>query len=1226
MASRALWCCMAAATAAVAAAAGSEGDDDAVRMLLVEVSEAGAEVVFARMVPDGSAVLQRQGAHYPPHHIHADTEKKEEEKDGEKPDAAHTAAPTVHTHVLFHPTAKTTSGPGLHMLSYPNVRRFRAHGWNFENETFSEGSESHPHAVVDFAVPAHVDTVTVDDTDLAMSFEVPVPSHVAVRRGAYSAHRRGATLGRGGEVQQGKSIENLDQSMDAAGVLRALPRSGPVGTQQNFVFLAGGYLASQREQFLKDLDHVVNILQQACGGGTCEGAMHLTNTVPFKRYFTTFNVFAVFEPSAQEGASIPKTKTVVNNNLDCSYGTQVHRALFCSPSKVIALADTAPCGALEKTNVVSIVLVNSKEYGGAASYRPTVRVGSFSVNEAVFNLNDAKQKGLFASLFFHEVGHCYSDLMDEYDTGMSESTVIVYPNCAASKSAALSQWSEWYSFDVNKIQPSDHRVYYQLDTPSQVCGWSNYWKASTACFMEKLSDNGEVPRLCPVCREKSVSQFYNTGMDISSPKCPLGEETLYVDNTRGVHIFINSVIALLSRQQDGGPMQVLWSCQPVGGTSNKALSPVNGEDGYVFISKTNFTNCGGTTTTGIKVTVQLSDQTLWMTTSGRATTNGKMEQSYSWTVMTAPDASAQAGVEKRNCFEGVLPAAVRPTSLAGSPTATFEYYSVCQPGKTCKAEYSTRQYNASIAEDSGVSLDDVKSLLIPWGLIAIGGLIAFLMIWWCCVKHFSFGKAKSVYETRYDKKVSILRRIIVFSGLFFLLVAVAAMVVGTFYFNEVGAFMRQVLIAGYMLAMLLFVMAFVGTVAAHFRAKVMLYVNSLGLFFSFAVMVYATHVTKYIADHITDGGCDATDTSTTNARDVALPPCAQDDTDVAICGIKGVGCELGELWKELVKSQPDKICDFQKELKCSGYKQPCNRGASFDYCPVRCDEANSLYGDACKVKLEDDIQSNAETLFPIMIALTFCMGLALFNNFALAVLLGRQHVAQRKKQKAALQVFTTNHRQGKVKWSPNLQAGSKNKAIRLLRALSPEQREKMKQRFQRADKNNDGSLDKKELRQFLRAVLCRDLTASDSDEVFNLNDQNKDGKLQYTEFEAMFDPESPAGGGGTRGGGGGGGGGVEMSPKDSGPPGSPLNLGKANAYNYTKFDEHSVPTPQKAYGSDNAAPLPPPQAQYVSCFFKYHIHTHTQHTNSQLRHRGGRGGGGPAPPPANPMSAGLMYA
>eukprot|EP01060_Flectonema_neradi_P014793 TRINITY_DN2144_c1_g3_i2.p1 TRINITY_DN2144_c1_g3~~TRINITY_DN2144_c1_g3_i2.p1 ORF type:complete len:1149 (+),score=221.61 TRINITY_DN2144_c1_g3_i2:84-3530(+) len=1083
------------------------------KLVVIEVSqESGAEVVFSKLTSDSVA-----------------SHKK-----------IHPARKTIEgdeLHVKFHDTPEKQKigheGDMSHHITHTNARSFEAHGWDPEGEEFKSGTEYHKHASIDAVLPPHVTSVVVEDAHLEVSFVVQIPTIKEINLSG-RIHKRST---RAGHV--------LDQE-----VLPTLSQSGPTETQQNLIFLSGGYLSSQKAQFEEDVNNVKNILFNTCSD--CENAAHLNHSVPYKRYLGGFNVFAVWQSSPQEGASIPTQGVVVNDNLDCSYGTVVERALFCSPAKIQALAETAPSGCVNKQNVVAIVLVNSKLYGGAASYRPTVRVGSFSVS--YFDLNDYKsQRGTFASLFFHETGHCYADLMDEYDTQVPESKVIAYTNCHHSDTGE--PWTPWLTYlDSKAVRDAiaGESDYYSVATkPIAKCGWTNYFKPSDNCFMEKLTVNGIVPRLCPVCREGSVLMFYKTGIDTTYPKCPLNSEKLFITATgkhSGVYIFVNREFGNYKEAIDGGSVTVTWRCGVSGSMTSAPWEnkKVDGhfnsdEPTFVYVTAQWYRDCKGTTSAPITVSVTFTDNTLWVTPQAksayeteRLSANGnsvpenqKFSQTYSWTVEMVNDIATVNQNGTRNCLD-LLPAGTRPSTtiydqintMNTAGTVSVDYVSQCLSSDGCTTEYNYTKPFVAVTPSEKNAVSDVEDLMTgPIGIGAGVFVIMFLFSWTCLSIKNSFRRAKSVYSTKFDRWVGWLRKIIMFFGLLFMIVAIVGAVIVLLKYDEVGSFLKLVLLAALLLCIMLFVMAYVGFTAAFFRAKWMLWINGLGLFFTLCLMCYTTYVVIYVGKHIDDTGCTPSPAGSAPVEEdiTVVSQCSTEDPDVAICGISGVGCELRELWKTLVENTPDKICAFQDELECSGYTQPCNRQQNTDFCPANCDpDSNIMYGDACKVKLQDDIKKGCEDITPIMIGLTIAMAFAMFNNILLGCLIRSQHKQQRKEQNRCLRNYTDKVRGGGS--GAMVMAGTTNRALRLMRALDPEQRELMTRRFEQADRNKDGTLSKRELRNFLRAVLSNKLTDVECAECFAKADTNKDGTISFSEFQELFNP------GGRKD--------VEMAPKE----------------------------------------------------------------------------------------------
>eukprot|EP00756_Hemistasia_phaeocysticola_P009581 Hpha_TRINITY_DN14918_c4_g6::TRINITY_DN14918_c4_g6_i1::g.143001::m.143001 len=1213
-----------------AAAAGQAGDEEDRHVLIsISVSHDEAWINFARfstttadkhsrlypadplrrsrrgrLLPDGTPP-RRNFRH--PHHFTSDEDFTGEPKGGHD----------HHGHQHDHPDARNDTEEYVHVL-YPNTaggaevdhvytfdcpRKQHIHSFDFRTGDWLTGIEMMESGIVPVVIPQFVRQVHVEYNGWNQMLEVP--NAEAVRRWGRTVKIREKTKrGTVHTLQTTAASEVVDYTIDADGNKNQLNHGGPPETQNNFVFLAGGYTADQKNVFLNDLDYVMTLWDTNCEGypggadGACGNAIkNMPATVPYRRYASAMNVFAVWQPSVDQGASAPNEGITKSTNLACSYGTSVPRALLCKQELTIALADTAPSGAFEKKNVVSVVLVNADSYGGAASYRaqPTTRFGAFATGyfrPFTANPRVSSPLGTFGSLFFHEVGHCYANLMDEYDTGITESRDKDYVNCVSPQKVAANTipWQGWMSCCTSPTAAKSHLLstakykmtdaligdatildYFTVDTTvNDVCGWSNYKQPSANCMMEKLtqreSDNKlHVPRLCPVCREATVEMMYTTGLDISMPKCPNKDEELYVDDSRGSYIFLNSKIGEWKFLKDGGIVEYTWTCGLASGVSFKAAPwttetvPRNQTDfdkevgSYVYVTAADVRACAGgqsNVLTTVKVTVE--DLTPWV---GASRDRSKMKQEYTWNFKAVPDVTTSGAVRRCNascandtdphqgqagskalssCVDPSgskldrLPTNVQPTvirqwlkssSFSASDYSKFDHWAKCDAAdksKTCFIDFpQPREYNTDLAAAppklSGSSVDGL--ILGPIGGGIVGGVLLFLAVWYKCSKSLSMRATKNIFNTNIDGPVRFFRRFIIISGVFFGIVAIAALGLGVFLYTTVGEFLKVALLFAFLLALDLLIMAFVGTTAAYFRAMAMLFINSFGLLIAFAVMCFATYLVDYIGANIVTPPC------TTTGDEVGLADaCTETQTeDVALCGFKNAGCELREVWKSAVSDFPDKVCAFQDELECSGYLVACDKNPSSDFCPKGCDptdpeERTSRYGDACKIKLQNDIADNCKnTLFPLMIALTICMAGALINNFILAILLKMQRSRQRDAQVDQLRCFTQSQI-GKNK-DGMVGAGSKSKAVRLLRCLSQEQRQKIAKRFKDADKDGNGTLDRKELSLFLKAVLSSDLTKAELDEAFDLADRNKDGTVDLSEFIDLFDPGSSKKGG-----------------------------------------------------------------------------------------------------------------
>ena len=268
---------------------------------------------------------------------------------------------------------------------------------------------------------------------------------------------------------------------------RTMQLAGLVQQQPNVVFLSSGYLSGEHENFFRDVSRAI------------DGVVGIE---PYDKYFGLWNIYAVFQPSAERGASHPSNGISVDTNLDCSYGKTTIRALSCSSRLVAALAATVP--AVDSR----IVIVNDITYGGTGGTNTAV----------VYNGE------YLGAVLAHELGHSIADLSDEYDFQLFESDHIPLANCWSGSGSI--PWAGW--IDAGEV----------LQKPSPVCGYSNYYKPTNEeCIM--FSTVGE--SFCPVCKEAIVKSIYDMkpAMKIGTPRCPLSAETTIVNKshpTAALHV------------------------------------------------------------------------------------------------------------------------------------------------------------------------------------------------------------------------------------------------------------------------------------------------------------------------------------------------------------------------------------------------------------------------------------------------------------------------------------------------------------------------------------------------------------------------------------------------------------------------------------------------------------------------------------------------------------------
>eukprot|EP01063_Lacrimia_lanifica_P041246 TRINITY_DN957_c0_g2_i1.p1 TRINITY_DN957_c0_g2~~TRINITY_DN957_c0_g2_i1.p1 ORF type:complete len:1019 (+),score=265.48 TRINITY_DN957_c0_g2_i1:130-3186(+) len=335
--------------------------------------------------------------------------------------------------------------------------------------------------------------------------------------------------------------------------LQVIQKVGPVDSTYNIAILAGCYAPGSRDKW----DSVVSKLTRFMRGTTLLDKELLIsgtplNSQPTNRYFSHFNVFAVWDESPQDGANHPNADGYVAdpkpNRLQCSYGTTIKRLLACNFAETYALASHAPGADL------IMVMVNDDEYGGAGG-------GGM----AWLYTGEMMER-----VFHHEMGHAAADLGDEYDYGFSESKNIRMKNCAFDANAVT--WSKWQ--DHWKVVGEPHE-------PFPICSYTNYVRprrgttGDDVCLMRSSG----IASMCDVCREGMLTDGFfgpKKGIDFTLPRCPLEQETLVVRENSIGRLHVNPIMQDFFMYHQlhelfGPAFKVAWSCR-----SAPAGVPCNG--------------------------------------------------------------------------------------------------------------------------------------------------------------------------------------------------------------------------------------------------------------------------------------------------------------------------------------------------------------------------------------------------------------------------------------------------------------------------------------------------------------------------------------------------------------------------------------------------------------------------------------------------------------------------
>jgi len=184
----------------------------------------------------------------------------------------------------------------------------------------------------------------------------------------------------------------FDQVIDPADyhILREKPAAGDAvfeiqvtgdpHAKVDFVFLAEGYAAEEKDKFKSDLGKMTD---------------YLFSVEPYKKMKDHFNVRGVFRPSPESAMDEPRQRVYKKTVLNASFNAfDLDRYMLIEDDHAMhEIAGRVPYDAI-------IVLVNSKRYGG----------GSICLDYCVTTVDHPSSR----QVFVHELGHSFANLADEY--------------------------------------------------------------------------------------------------------------------------------------------------------------------------------------------------------------------------------------------------------------------------------------------------------------------------------------------------------------------------------------------------------------------------------------------------------------------------------------------------------------------------------------------------------------------------------------------------------------------------------------------------------------------------------------------------------------------------------------------------------------------------------------------------------------------------------------------
>jgi hypothetical protein len=257
--------------------------------------------------------------------------------------------------------------------------------------------------------------------------------------------------------------------------------TGNIGSFINIVVLGDGYLESELGKFVADAKETVTALFKE---------------PPFSNYQNYFNVFLIEVPSNESGAAMDP-ENLIDNFYGSTFGyAGIDRLLV--PTKNEKITDVLANNFPSYDQV--IMVVNSTKYGGSGGW-----VASMSTNASS------------NEIAFHELGHSFSNLADEYWAGDNYAHEAI--NMTQETNISDLRWKNWYGdFNIG--------LYPYEESPS-------WYRPHQNCKMRYLG----VP-FCSVCLQGIVERIHSLVSPVLSY-----EPTLITDTNKKYPIKFNIVLA-----------------------------------------------------------------------------------------------------------------------------------------------------------------------------------------------------------------------------------------------------------------------------------------------------------------------------------------------------------------------------------------------------------------------------------------------------------------------------------------------------------------------------------------------------------------------------------------------------------------------------------------------------------------------------------------------------------
>ncbi|CUG69457.1 tetraspannin, putative [Bodo saltans] len=917
--------------------------------------------------------------------------------------------------------------------------------------------------------------------------------------------------------------------------LMTLRVAGPAERVNSIVFLSDGYLASDNQTFFDKVNSALSTIDASYNDEPTIQTMKAT--VPFGRYVAFWNVYAIFQPSPQAGASRPLYNLVVNDNLGCYHTPQLERAIACDRSKSMSLARVAPIPE-DPDNFLIVVLVNTVIYGGTGLFQAgTIHIGQF-FGGIVGTTPMADNQ--YASLVNHECGHAFGQLLDEYAIGLTANAPYVqWSNCVQPSTSNGNTWATplpwqlWIDiytgtnatlirqFTANYDSARDllpQFGYGTLQTPQAVCGYNNYYKGSNNCMMNRLNDFF----MCPQCREGYSKAIFNTNFEYQWPRRPLLDQILVLSRfgTAAQGIAAGGATLHLPASLDSaGSFTIEWrdennvtivratdaNCPtclfiPASTLSTWPLDTIVTysaiiRDQSVFIQPAARANIPMMTQTAVfRMVIPTNDPASGSTPApgSPATTPAPTSANASTPAPSTPIVLLGAA-----SFDGNVTVSLTtslPTTTVGTFTVNTVAGTVDRLGFYYQCVAYTSGINATCELGNGtasqyVYVSDIDALAEydAYVLYILAGVAVVLVFLWLYAsmryKKVAGRVVRPIFKTEFSAIVTLIRRVMMVSSVLFMVAAVGALVTSGYFYTKTSFVGKVIIIGGVIISLILYAMAFIGFWAITNRAKRLVMANGVVMIVAEVLLIAALALCNIVCEQIIDDY-----------------PLGDFDS------------QMTNWWRRNTADDPTYICGWQNELYCSGWGNYSCSGSFVDptNCPPAASCSSNQYGTSCQVKINEIVDQWYPIVFAILIVCVVLMAFAVVFNYVYYFSLWsmKQQFRARNNER----VYKATARKGIARADVD-----KAKALHVLRTLDVGDLQHLVKEFRRIDEDGNGSLDMKELGIFFRKALCYKITMVELKQIFEAMDIDGDGTISVDEFLAVFRSEDLSGARGANG-------------------------------------------------------------------------------------------------------------